>query len=125
TTLRRGTGSGRSSTTSAGRATSRETSPRLLPTSRTRWPRGQKRKRSRSRASSLAAPLPEPYWRSVGAGRPLPSWSERCGSAEAENELRVVRHAVGRPRRVERQLALDRADAGDLVQHPLDVLLDH
>ncbi len=32
--------------------------------------------------------------------------------AEAEDELRVVRHAVGRPGRVERQLDLDLLDPG-------------
>ena len=45
--------------------------------------------------------------------------------AEAENELRVVRHAVGRPRRVERQLGLDLADTWYGARRIDDSLGDH
>src|SRR3954454_6312647 len=56
------------------------------------------------------------------------TWAGRTGedrSAEAEDELRVVRHLLGRPRRLEGQLALDLLHVGDLPENPLDVLLDH
>src|SRR5262249_28629087 len=45
-------------------------------------------------------------------------------SAEAENELRVVAHLVGRPRRVERELEIDLFDARNLVRDAVDVLGD-
>src|SRR5215475_11836766 len=48
----------------------------------------------------------------------------RCRSAEAEDELRVVGHPVRRPWRVERQLELDVLDALDLPDGAVDVLGD-
>src|SRR5262245_17719145 len=44
---------------------------------------------------------------------------------EAEDELRVVRHPVRRPRRIPRQLHLDVLDAGNGGRRVVDPLLDH
>src|SRR3954468_12853033 len=58
-------------------------------------------------------------------------WRERTTpgkpwfSADSENELRVVGHAVRRPRRVERQLGLGVFYALDRTRGGGDVLLDH
>src|SRR3990170_3340900 len=43
---------------------------------------------------------------------------------EAEDELRVVRHSLGRPRRVPDELGLDLVDARDAVHRLVDLLLD-
>ena len=45
--------------------------------------------------------------------------------AEAEDELGILRHTLGRPRRVERQLRLNLAYAGNLAHDALNLFLNH
>src|SRR3989442_13110516 len=66
----------------------------------------------------------------TGAGmrlvRPrLPRTAEVKGLAEAKNELGVVRHAIGCPRRIERQLRLDLLDARNRARDVDDPVGDH
>ena len=53
------------------------------------------------------------------------AWDVPGDLAEAEDELGVVGHPLGRPGRVPGQLDLDVLHAGELRDHAVDVLLDH
>src|SRR6266404_2475876 len=104
------------------------TSPRPRSASRASWTT----RRSWSSASCLrrfpatlgAAPSSCPRCQTRRL-RESTAYRVRSRSAEAENELGIVRHLVGRPRWLERQVARHLTDAGDLPHDALDVLLDH
>src|SRR5688572_12677543 len=62
-------------------------------------------------------------WGSRGWGRARDPHSPLL--AEPEDELRVVRHLFGRPRRVPRELGLDLLDTLHRGDRVADLLLDH